>query len=81
MRRLLQQVKRPSSAFKWTYSTGEGYSQKYNLKLVGINQHMGSLFLTGIYVEGVVLLTIAKRVSELEFVDIGGVLWRTIQAR
>ncbi|MGI6049502.1 MAG: diaminopimelate decarboxylase [Acetivibrionales bacterium] len=48
--------------------------KKYNLKLVGINQHMGSLFLDWhIYIEGVKsFLTIAKEFPELEFVDIGG---------
>ncbi len=48
--------------------------KKYNLKLVGINQHMGSLFLDWqVYIEGVKsFLNIAKEFSTLNFVDIGG---------
>ena len=47
---------------------------KYNLKLVGINQHIGSLFMEGKpYVEGVkAILNIAKQFDDLEFVDLGG---------
>ncbi|NLK21590.1 MAG: diaminopimelate decarboxylase [Epulopiscium sp.] len=48
--------------------------KKYNLKLVGINQHIGSLFMDGApYVEGIKsLLSIAKNFDNLEFVDLGG---------
>lgn len=47
---------------------------KYNLKLVGINQHIGSLFMEGTaYVNSVrSLLSIAEQFDELEFVDMGG---------
>lgn len=46
----------------------------YGLKLVGINQHMGSLFLEGAeYVQGVSrVLQIAKHFDDLEFIDLGG---------
>jgi diaminopimelate decarboxylase len=48
--------------------------QKYNLKLVGINQHIGSLFMEGDkYVEGVKsVLNIASNFKDLDFIDIGG---------
>lgn len=48
--------------------------KKYDLKLVGINQHIGSLFMEGKpYVEGVkAILNIAKQFDDLEFVDLGG---------
>ncbi|MFW5982231.1 MAG: diaminopimelate decarboxylase [Halanaerobiaceae bacterium] len=48
--------------------------KKYDLNLVGINQHMGSLFLNGDkYIEGVQnLFAIAKEFPGLDFVDIGG---------
>jgi diaminopimelate decarboxylase len=48
--------------------------QKYNLELVGINQHIGSLFLEWqVYVEGVQsFLEIAKEFPGLSFIDIGG---------
>ncbi|WP_058486225.1 diaminopimelate decarboxylase [Defluviitalea phaphyphila] len=47
---------------------------KYNLKLIGINQHIGSLFMEGnAYVEGVKsILSIAKNFENLEFIDLGG---------
>ncbi len=47
---------------------------KYNLKLVGINQHVGSLFLEyEKYFESVdSIFRIAKNFEDLEFVDIGG---------
>jgi diaminopimelate decarboxylase len=47
---------------------------KYNLKLVGINQHIGSLFMDGnIYLDSVKsLLSIAEQFDDLEFVDMGG---------
>lgn len=48
--------------------------RKYDLKLVGINQHIGSLFMESEpYVEGVkAILEIAKQFDDLEFVDLGG---------
>lgn len=48
--------------------------KKYNLTLVGINQHIGSLFMEGeSYVNGVkAILEIAKRFDNLEFIDLGG---------
>lgn len=47
---------------------------KYNLKLIGINQHIGSLFMEGTsYVESVKsLLRIAENFKDLDFVDMGG---------
>jgi diaminopimelate decarboxylase len=48
--------------------------KKYDLKLVGINQHIGSLFMEAdSYLEGArsVLLT-AKQFNDIEFVDFGG---------
>lgn len=48
--------------------------QKYSLKLIGINQHIGSLFMEGDkYLEGInSLLSIAKHFDDLEFIDLGG---------
>lgn len=48
--------------------------KKYDLKLVGINQHIGSLFMEGhSYVESVKsILSIAENFEDLEFVDMGG---------
>ena len=48
--------------------------KKYNLKLIGINQHIGSLFMTGeAFVESIYsLLEIAKQFEELQFIDMGG---------
>jgi len=48
--------------------------KKYNLKLIGINQHIGSLFMDGDkYIDGVkAILNIAKEFKELEFIDLGG---------
>jgi diaminopimelate decarboxylase len=48
--------------------------RKYNLKLVGINQHIGSLFLEDSqYIESIgKLLDIARQFSDLEFIDFGG---------
>ena len=48
--------------------------KEYNLKLSGINQHIGSLFMQGdAYVEGVKsLLAAAGEFEDLEFVDMGG---------
>ncbi len=48
--------------------------QTYSLKVIGINQHIGSLFLEGTpYLEGSKsLLTIAEQFENLHFVDLGG---------
>lgn len=48
--------------------------EKYNLRLVGINQHIGSLFMEAEpYLEGVKsIFEIAKEFEDLEFVDLGG---------
>ncbi|NLK98633.1 diaminopimelate decarboxylase [Defluviitalea saccharophila] len=48
--------------------------KKYNLKLVGINQHIGSLFMDGsAYIQGIKsILSIAENFEDLEFVDLGG---------
>ncbi len=48
--------------------------QKYKLKITGINQHIGSLFMDGdSYIESVEsILCIAKEFADLEFVDLGG---------
>lgn len=48
--------------------------EKYKLRLVGINQHIGSLFMEGgHYVEGVQsVLRLAEQFENLEFVDMGG---------
>ncbi len=47
---------------------------RYNLSIVGINQHIGSLFMKpDPYLEAVSnLLNIAKRFDNLEFIDFGG---------
>lgn len=48
--------------------------KKYNLRLIGVNHHIGSLFMEpGEYIEGAkALLEIAKEFDSLEFVDLGG---------
>jgi len=48
--------------------------EKYELKLVGINQHIGSLFMTGEpYNESVKeLMRIARQFKTLEWIDLGG---------
>ena len=48
--------------------------EEYKLKLVGINQHIGSLFMESTpYLDSVKrLLSIAEQFEELEFVDMGG---------
>ncbi|OPJ59184.1 diaminopimelate decarboxylase [Clostridium oryzae] len=48
--------------------------KKYDLKLIGINQHIGSLFMEPTpYVESVKsLLSIAENFEDLEFIDMGG---------
>jgi diaminopimelate decarboxylase len=47
---------------------------KYNLKLIGINQHIGSLFMDSeAYLQSTAnLLSIASQFNDLEFIDIGG---------
>ncbi|MCX7708259.1 MAG: diaminopimelate decarboxylase [Clostridia bacterium] len=52
----------------------KGILKEYDLKLAGINQHIGSLFLEGnAYLESVnSILSIAKQFEDLEFVDLGG---------
>ena len=48
--------------------------RKYKLKLIGINQHIGSLFMEGYtYLESVkALLELADNFEGLEFIDMGG---------
>ncbi len=48
--------------------------KKYNLRLTGINQHIGSLFMDGdSFVESVdTILATASQFDNLEFVDLGG---------
>lgn len=48
--------------------------EKYNLKLIGINQHIGSLFMDGdAYLQSTAnILSIARQFDDLEFIDIGG---------
>lgn len=48
--------------------------QKYHLRLVGINQHIGSLFMDGNpYIRSTdSILEIAKSFDDLEFIDLGG---------
>lgn len=48
--------------------------KKYNLKLIGINQHIGSLFMEGqAYLQSTGnILSIAKEFEDLEFIDLGG---------
>lgn len=47
---------------------------RYDLKLIGINQHIGSLFMEGgAYLKAAeTLLDISERFGELEFIDFGG---------
>ena len=47
---------------------------EYNLKLIGINQHIGSLFMDSeAYLESASnILSIARQFDDLEFVDLGG---------
>lgn len=46
----------------------------YNLNLIGINQHIGSLFMTGdAYTKSAeTILSVAKEFDDLEFIDLGG---------
>ncbi|MBE3102070.1 MAG: diaminopimelate decarboxylase, partial [Firmicutes bacterium] len=48
--------------------------KEYSLNLVGINQHIGSLFMEGeSYIEGVKsILTTAEQFTGLKFIDLGG---------
>jgi len=48
--------------------------EEYNLKLIGINQHIGSLFMDGeAYVKSTdVILSVARQFDDLEFIDLGG---------
>ncbi len=48
--------------------------KKYKLKLIGINQHIGSLFMNGgNYVRSAeTILNLAKEFDDLEFIDLGG---------
>ncbi len=48
--------------------------EKYNLKLTGINQHIGSLFMDSeAYLHSVQnTLSVARQFADLEFVDLGG---------
>lgn len=48
--------------------------KKYHLKLIGINQHIGSLFMDGdAYVKSTEsILAVAKEFDDLEFIDLGG---------
>lgn len=48
--------------------------KQYNLNLIGINQHIGSLFMEeDKYIDGVnEILKIAKNFNSLEFIDLGG---------
>ena len=48
--------------------------KRYNLRLVGVNQHIGSLFMDSApYLESIEsLLSIAAQFEDLEFVDFGG---------
>ena len=52
----------------------KGIIREYHLKVIGLNQHLGSLFLDGtVFLEGVKkLLDIATYFNELEFIDFGG---------
>lgn len=48
--------------------------ETYNLTLIGINQHIGSLFMDGTpYIESLhSILSIAKQFDDLTFIDLGG---------
>jgi diaminopimelate decarboxylase len=49
-------------------------SAEYNLKIAGINQHIGSLFMDGdVYLQSAAsILSIARQFDDLEFIDLGG---------
>lgn len=48
--------------------------EEYNLRLIGINQHIGSLFMDGeAYLQSTAnILSIARQFEDLEFIDLGG---------
>lgn len=48
--------------------------ERYHLNLIGINQHIGSLFMTGeAFVQSIQsLLSIARQFPDLKFIDMGG---------
>jgi len=47
--------------------------KKHNLKLIGINHHIGSQNWGDLYLEGVgALLNVARQFDDLEFIDLGG---------
>lgn len=48
--------------------------EEYNLRLIGINQHIGSLFMDGVaYLQSTAnILSIARQFEDLEFIDLGG---------
>ncbi|MCL1877458.1 MAG: diaminopimelate decarboxylase [Defluviitaleaceae bacterium] len=46
---------------------------KYDLKLIGVNQHVGSYVSDKLYLEGVsAILSLAKQFEDLEYIDFGG---------
>lgn len=49
-------------------------AKKYNLKITGINQHIGSLFLDyQLFIESVeTILEVAKDFEDIDFIDLGG---------
>ncbi len=49
-------------------------AKKYDMKICGVNQHIGSLFMEGdSYIEGVKsLLSVAEQFEDIDFVDMGG---------
>ncbi len=49
-------------------------AKKYNMKICGVNQHIGSLFMEGdSYIQGVKsLLAVAEQFEDIDFVDMGG---------
>ena len=49
-------------------------SGEYNLKIIGINQHIGSLFMDGeVYLQSAgSILSVARQFDDLEFIDLGG---------
>lgn len=49
-------------------------AQEYNLRIIGLNQHLGSLFMepSGYIAGAEVLLRVAEQFEDLEFVDFGG---------
>lgn len=49
-------------------------AKKYSMRICGINQHIGSLFMEGdSYIEGVKsILSVAEQFEDIDFVDMGG---------